>query len=387
MRRHVCRASARLAALALAATAALGSFVAVAAPAGAATMVRECKATNVSCISFSGYAGKSIWGYPVSASGNNCVNYVAYRLARNGVPQQSSMGNGGSWATSAAKRGYRVDKVATVGSIAQWNYGSSYAPSNGHVGYVEEVTSAYIVISDSSYGGGYSSRWRVPRGDANWPSNFIHFKDQPYLPPPSGSFLKVRETSALFRLVGKTPTRVVSTTGLGTVTPYLVSSTALATLPAVVADGLFVQGSVRGDIYRVTGGAPLYVASWTSVGGAKPYVRIDQRAIDAAGSGGDYNRLRKVPVDGQALRVLATGKTYIVQGGAALLITSWDQVGGYRSPAPVEPLSLRYAGTPPQYIHLTRTGTLAPVATAPPKTTGLTGRQVVVRPRVIPPQG
>ena len=188
-------------------------------------MVRECKATNVSCISFSGYAGKSVWGYPVSASGNNCVNYVAYRLARNGVAQQSTMGNGGSWATNAAKRGFRVDKVATVGSVAQWNYGSSYAPSHGHVGYVEEVTSAYLVISDSSYGGGYSSRWRVPRGRRQLAQQ-LHPLQGPALPPaavrrvPQGP--RDRRDSSGWS--GKTPTRVVSTTGLGTVTPYLVSS-------------------------------------------------------------------------------------------------------------------------------------------------------------------
>jgi len=365
MRRHVSRTTARLAALALAATAALGWVGGLAAPAGAATMVRECKATNVSCISFSGYAGRSIWGYPVSASGNNCVNYVAYRLSRNGVAQQSTMGNGGSWATNAAKRGFRVDKVAAVGSIAQWSYGSHYAPSSGHVGYVEEVTSAYIVISDSSYGGGYSSRWRVPRGDANWPSNFIHFKDRSYLPPPSGSYLSVRETGALYRLIGRTPTRVVNTTGLATIRPYLVSSTALATLPAVVADGMYVQGSLRRDIYRITGGAPVYVHSWASVGGVKPYLRIDQRAIDSAGTGGDYNRLRAVPTDGQALRDLASGKTYVVKAGVALLVTNATQVASYRAPAPVEPLSIRYAGTPPQYIHLKGSGTLAPASTTP----------------------
>ena len=34
---------------------------------------------------------------------------VAYRLARNGVPQQSALGNGGSWAVNAKKRGFRVD--------------------------------------------------------------------------------------------------------------------------------------------------------------------------------------------------------------------------------------------------------------------------------------
>jgi surface antigen len=361
MRRHVHRTVARLAALALTATA---GGVALAVPAEAGTMVRECKAYNVSCISFSGYSGKSVWGYPVSASGNNCVNYVAYRLSRNGVARQSTMGNGGSWATNAARRGFRVDKTARVGSVAQWNYGSAYAPGYGHVGYVEEVTSAYIVISDSSYGSGYSSRWRVPRGDRNWPSNFIHFKDQAYKPPPSGSFVKVRETGALYRLVSKTPTRVTNVTGLGTIRPYLIASTSLAALPRSIPEGMFVQGSIRRDIFRITGGAPVYVKTWASVGGTKPYLRVDQRAIDLAGTGGDYNRMSKVPRDGTTLRALSSGKLYVVKAGRALSFSDWSQIGGYRPAGPVDPSSIMYAGKPPQYIHLAGTGTIAPLSAA-----------------------
>ena len=88
--------------------------------AGAASIVYECKSSSTSCIRFSGYAGKSVWGYPVNSTGNNCTNYVAYRLARNGVPQQSGLGNGGSWAANARKRGFRVDSTARTGAIAQW---------------------------------------------------------------------------------------------------------------------------------------------------------------------------------------------------------------------------------------------------------------------------
>lgn len=353
MHRLFRRTSARLLVLALLCTV---GWSASAGPATASTLVRECKATNISCVSYSGYLGKPVWGYPVNSSGNNCVNYVAFRLAKNGVTQQSTMGNGGSWATNAARRGFRVDQRAAPGAVAQWALGSAYAPSMGHVGYVEEVTASYIVISDSSWGGGYSSRWRVARGDRNWPTNFIHFKDQPYQPPASGSFLRVRETAALYRLVGRTPVRVRSTSGLGTVAPMAVSATSLATLPKTVAEGLFVQGSVRGDVFRVTGGAPLLVRSWASVGGIKPVVRVEQRIIDLAGGSGDYAVLRRVPVDGQALRELASGRTYVVRAGKALRITDWAQVGGYRRPSPVDPTSIRYAGRPPQYLHLTGFG-------------------------------
>ncbi|HET8983321.1 MAG TPA: hypothetical protein VFN47_11585, partial [Pedococcus sp.] len=55
------------------------------APVQAGTIVYECRASSTACIAFSGYAGRSVWGYPVNARGNNCTNYVAYRLARNGV--------------------------------------------------------------------------------------------------------------------------------------------------------------------------------------------------------------------------------------------------------------------------------------------------------------
>jgi len=370
--RPALRRGAQLLALALLATGLTG----LAAPsASAETMVRECKVTGVGCVSYSGYAGRSVWGYPVTSRGNNCVNYVAYRLARNGVARQSTMGNGGAWASNARARGFRVDKTPVPGSIAQWNYGSSYAPGSGHVGYVEEVTASYIVISDSSYGGDYTSRWRVPRGDRNWPSNFIHFKDVGYTPPPSGTFVKVRETSATYRLAGRAPVRVFSTAGLGTVKPMLVSSTSLAKLPTRVPDGTFLRGSVRGDVYRVTGGAPVAVTSWASVGGTKPYTTVDQTALDRSGSGGDYSRMTKVPRDGTLLKVLATGKEYVVQSGRAMLVNPERRPAGLGAPHPVDPVAISKAGTTVQFSHLTGRGTLSTTAAPRRRAVASTGPQ------------
>jgi surface antigen len=341
MRPHLHRAVARLAPLALAVSAGL---VTLAPPAEAATLVRECKSTGISCVSYSGYAGTSVWGFPVGPTGNNCVNYAAYRLSRNGVSTISGLGSGGSWASNARAKGYRVDATAKVGAIAQWNYGSAYAPSQGHVGYVEEVTSSYIAISDSAWSG-YSSRMRIPRGDRNWPSNFIHFKDRAYLPPPSGTFLKVRETNEVYRLVGKAPVFVSTWTAFGgTRATHLISSTSLATLPARPAEGTFIKGAQRGELYRIAGGAPVAVSSWTPFGGIKPFVTVDQVAIDKAGSGGRFNHLSYRPRDGAYLRGASTGKVYAMDGGVAHLVRGWLPVGA-SSAVNVDQAALDRAGT------------------------------------------
>jgi surface antigen len=327
----------------------LAGLVTTATPAAAAGLERECKAADTSCIAFSGYAGQPVWGFPVGSGGNNCVNYAAYRLARNGVPQVSGLGSGGSWASNARAKGFRVDSTASTGSIAQWGYGSAYAPANGHVGYVEEVTSSYIVVSDSAWSG-YSSRMRIPRGDRNWPSTFIHFKDQPYLPPPSGSFLTVRETGESYRVVAGGPVLVTSWALFGGVqSSFKVSSTALASLPRP-ADGTFIRGAQRGEVYRMVGGAPVFVSSWAPFGGAQPTLTVDQVAIDRAGSGGGFNGLLLRPRNGSFVRVRSTGKAYQIQSGR-LTATRWST-----GAVVLDPVAVQHAGdtSAVRWTHLAR---------------------------------
>jgi surface antigen len=130
------------------------------------------------CISRFGYYGQSAWNYPVDAWGNNCTNYSAYRLSRDGVQNPGNLGNANTWDDNARAKGFAVDQSPRVGDIAQWN--------SNHVAYVDWVSADgnTIAISESGYGGtvlgktytSMSGRRIIARSSYSWPSNFIHFR-------------------------------------------------------------------------------------------------------------------------------------------------------------------------------------------------------------------
>ncbi|GAA2478272.1 IPT/TIG domain-containing protein [Terrabacter carboxydivorans] len=130
------------------------------------------------CIQRFGYYGQRAWGYPVDAWGNNCTNFSAYRLSRDGVVNPGNLGNATDWDTSARAKGFAVDQRPRVGDIAQWN--------SNHVAYVDWVSADgnTVAISESGYGGtvlgatytSMSGRRILARGSSSWPSNFIHFR-------------------------------------------------------------------------------------------------------------------------------------------------------------------------------------------------------------------
>lgn len=133
---------------------------------------------SIGCISQFGYAGASTWGYPVDRYGNNCTNYAAFRLAKNGAANPGNLGNAIDWDDNARRKGFAVDANPAVGAIAQWNTNTF-----GHVAYVDWVRDDgnEIAISESSFevsGFPSASRRRVlTRGSSAWPHNFIHIKD------------------------------------------------------------------------------------------------------------------------------------------------------------------------------------------------------------------
>ena len=66
-------------------------------------------------------------------------------------------------------------------------------------------------------------------------------------------------------------------------------------LRAVPADGTFIRGRQSAKVFRVAGGVPTYVPSWAPYGGPKPYVDVDQVAIDRAGQPGVWSHLKAAP--------------------------------------------------------------------------------------------
>jgi hypothetical protein len=130
------------------------------------------------CIERFGYYGQRAWNYPVDPWGNNCTNFSAYRLSRDGVKNPGNLGNATNWDTNARAKGFAVDQRPRVGDIAQWN--------SNHVAYVDWVSADgdTVAISESGYGGtvlgatytSMSGRRVLERGSYSWPSNFIHFR-------------------------------------------------------------------------------------------------------------------------------------------------------------------------------------------------------------------
>jgi hypothetical protein len=130
------------------------------------------------------------------------------------------------------------------------------------------------------------------------------------------------------------------------------SSAEIAALPRYPADGTFVRGTSTGAVYRIAGGAPVYVSTWVAFGGVQPFVDVDQAAIDRAGSGGFFGHLLFFPADGTFLQGLPGGRIYRVVSGVASYVRSWDPYGGVQPFTAITQQTIDLAGTAGVYSHL-----------------------------------
>lgn len=143
--------------------------------------------------------------------------------------------------------------------------------------------------------------------------------------PLDGTFLVDPTGHHAYRVAGGAPVVVTSWTPFGGIPHYVTidnwdivyagAPDARSHLSATVRDGTFIRSVETGQVYEVAGGAPLYVSTWSSFGGAQPYVVVNQAAIDYAGAGGFWNHMRFVPADGTAISDGSTGQLYLVTAG------------------------------------------------------------------------
>ena len=77
--------------------------------------------------------------------------------------------------------------------------------------------------------------------------------------------------------------------------------------PAGVPDGSFV--SYQGDVYRIAGGAPIYVSNWNVYGGPQPTTAL---------SSAQWSALPQYPADGTFVTGSGTGFVYRFAGGAPI---------------------------------------------------------------------
>lgn len=275
-----------------------------------------------------------------------CTSFVAWRLnSTNGVPFTNQYlgadlwwGNANTWGTSARAKGVLVDKIPAVGSVA-WSTAGKY----GHVAWVAEVLdNGKIVVEEYNWGtvNGEKGRYRYRTALASSFTGFIHIKDLKSWPPSDGSFVRVQESGEIYRIVGGAPVYVSSWAPFGG-SQYTqdVSQAKFNTLPKVPKNGTYIRGQSSGDVYTIAHGAPIHVASWAGVGGEKPTIGVDDAAIDNAGGSGVWRFLRARPSDG-FIRGATSYRIYHVVNGRPYYVSSWAPFGGEKPYVTVDDTSI-----------------------------------------------
>jgi surface antigen len=135
-----------------------------------------CASAGYSDAGYGAASGINYWG--MTPTGHNCTNYAAYRLIQNGVDASYLQGQGNAyqWGGVALSHGIAVDGNPRVGDIAWWDRNSG-GSQDGHVAYVEQVSSGYIITSEDNLDGDF--RWARLTPGGYYPTGFIHFGGAP----------------------------------------------------------------------------------------------------------------------------------------------------------------------------------------------------------------
>jgi hypothetical protein len=141
------------------------------------------------------------------------------------------------------------------------------------------------------YRGGHKETWGGVT--INIDNNNVDAAVAPSSLAAEGAFVSVAGSPQVYRIAGGAPVYVSSweSVGLPPQPVQTLSPTQFDSLPFRPKTGTFVVGHASGQIYRVAKGIASHVPSWTPYGGPKPTVTVDQAALDNAGTGGVWNHL------------------------------------------------------------------------------------------------
>jgi hypothetical protein len=136
---------------------------------------------------------------------------------------------------------------------------------------------------------------------------------------PDGTFVQVAGSDAIYRIAGGAPLFVSSFDPFGGPQPIAVlTAQQFASLNHVPADRTFLM-TPDGTAYRVAGGSPILVGSWSLFGGVRPSVLIDQWNIDNISD--PLAHLYAKPADGTIVEGLPSHRFWGFSGGNRGLIS------------------------------------------------------------------
>jgi hypothetical protein len=160
---------------------------------------------------------------------------------------------------------------------------------------------------------------------------------------PDGTFVQVSGSPYFWEIAGGAPMFVSDWSTVGGAQPYtVITQQQFNLLNPVPANGTFVETNT-GAVFRVAGGAPMYVTTPALLGTSVP-VRIDEWNIDNVGN--PMSHLNAAPSNGTFVTNATTGVTYRIAGGAPIAASSWAPFGGVQPTVAIDPWDISNTSNP-----------------------------------------
>jgi hypothetical protein len=235
-----------------------------------------------------------------------------------------------------------ADGLPSIGDILSFA-GTSSNPY-GHTSIVIGVSSSSIsTLNENDTSKGLDtvpvSKGVVGGGVTGWLHN-------PSGTLPNGTFVNYKNSP--YRIVGGAPLFISNWSVFGGVQPSITLDAAQwGLLNPVPTDGTFIN-TTGGQVYRIAGGAPLFVSSWSVFGGTQPSTTVDQWDVDNVGNPASH--LNAVPTDGTFINTTG-GQVYRIAGGAPLFVSSWSVFGGTQPSTTVDQWDVDNVGNPASHLN------------------------------------
>lgn len=210
--------------------------------------------------------------------------------------------------------------------VAEWNgqqnTNSSYVPSTEWANH--QRIHQYQGGHNATYGGA-TINIDSDYVDAGAASGTVLF--------PNGTFVQVSGSTDFYEIAGGAPLFVSDWSDVGGAQPYtVITQQQFDQLGPVPSDGTLVETNT-GALYLIAGGAPMLVTSLAQFGNPQPFL-VD--AWDIANAGNPASHLNEFPSNGTFLTT-TTGLTYRVAGGAPIAVTTWSVFGGAKPAVTIDP--------------------------------------------------
>ncbi len=225
---------------------------------------------------------------------------------------------------------YSRSSSATQTVLAYLSGWTTQLHADGYLSGVYSSASSGITDLVQAYGTGYAEPDDI--WIAHW--NNQQTTSDPYV--PSGDWPGAKRIHQYNGAHNETYARVtINIDG-----DYVNGDTASGGNASPFPDGTFIEVSGDSNIYRVAGGAPMLVASWSGFGGAQPVQMITAQ---------QFSQLAPYPRNGTFLND-TNNISYRVAGGTVFPISTWSIYGGPKPMVTIDAFDLQIVGNP--LVHL-----------------------------------